>query len=165
MHRQDALFKFIELASEAEKRFRRELGYSFGLNKKAARQSLFNVEINARILVTNKVYQADLDDKQAFRDATQKVLKVEDYLYRDISLALDNGSSLDEICYRIKIAKIKEASVSLRAKMAIDGKAPDTSVTGPALCRARPRPFNRDVAGSTTHARGSGLAMKRKALS
>jgi len=34
-----------------------------GLNKKAARQSLFNVEINARrlILVSNKVYQADLD--------------------------------------------------------------------------------------------------------
>jgi len=93
-----------------------------GLNKKAARQSLFNVEINARrlILVTNKAYQAGLDDKQAFRAATEKILKVEDDLYRDISLALDNGASLDEICYRIEIAKIKEARVGLRAKMAID---------------------------------------------
>jgi hypothetical protein len=64
-----------------------------GLNKKAARQSLFNVEINARrlILVSNKAYQADPDDKQAFRAATEKILKVEDDLYRDISLALDNG--------------------------------------------------------------------------
>jgi hypothetical protein len=93
-----------------------------GLNKKAARQSLFNVEINARrlILVTNKAYQADLDDKQAFRADTKKILKVEDDLYRDISLALDNGASLDEICYRIEIAKIKEATVGVRAKMAID---------------------------------------------
>ena len=93
-----------------------------GLNKKSARQSLFNVEINARrlILVTNKAYQADLDDKQAFRADTEKILKVEDDLYRDISLALDNGASLDEICYRIEIAKIKETTVGLQAKMAID---------------------------------------------
>ena len=93
-----------------------------GLNKKAARQSLFNVEINARrlILVTNKAYQADLDDKQAFRADTEKILKVEDDLHRDISLALDNGASLDEICYRIEIAQIKEATVGLQAKMAID---------------------------------------------
>ena len=93
-----------------------------GLNKKAAQQSLFNVEINARrlILVRNKAYQADLDDKQAFRADTEKILKVEDDLYRDISLALDNGASLDEICYRIEIAKIKEATVGLQAKMAID---------------------------------------------
>ncbi|HEY6383474.1 MAG TPA: hypothetical protein VIY07_16930 [Pseudolabrys sp.] len=93
-----------------------------GLNKKAARQSLFNVEINARrlILVANKAYQADPDDKQAFRADTEKILKVEDDLYRDISLALDNGASLDEICYRIEIAKIKEATVGLQAKMAID---------------------------------------------
>ena len=80
-----------------------------GLNKKAAQQSLFNVEINARrlILVTNNAYQADLDDKQAFRADTEKILKVEDDLYRDISLALDNGASLDEICYRIEIARSK----------------------------------------------------------
>jgi hypothetical protein len=93
-----------------------------GLNKKAARQSLFNVEINARrlMLVSNKAYQADPDDKQAFRADTEKILKVEDDLYRDISLALDNGASLDEICYRIEIAKIKEATVGLQAKMAID---------------------------------------------
>jgi hypothetical protein len=93
-----------------------------GLNKKAARQSLFNVEINARrlILVTNKAYQADPDDKQAFRADTENILKVEDDLYRDISLALDNGASLDEIFYRIEIAKIKEATVGLQAKMAID---------------------------------------------
>jgi hypothetical protein len=81
-----------------------------GLNKNAARQNLFNVEINARrlILVTNKAYQADPDDQQAFRADTEKILKVEDDLYGDISLALDNGASLDEICYRIEIAKIKE---------------------------------------------------------
>jgi hypothetical protein len=93
-----------------------------GLNKKAARQSLFNVEINARrlLLVSNKAYQADPDDQQAFRADTEKILKVEDDLYRDISLALDNGASLDEICYRIEIAKIKEATVGLQAKMAID---------------------------------------------
>jgi hypothetical protein len=92
------------------------------LKKKAAQQSLFNIEINARrlILVANKAYQADPDDKQAFRADTEKMLKVEDDLYRDISLALDNGASLDEICVRIEIAKIKEATVSLQAKMAID---------------------------------------------
>src|SRR5262245_21138557 len=94
-----------------------------GLNKKAARQSLFNVEINARrlILVANKAYQADtVNDKQAFRADTEQLLKVEDDLYMAISLALDNGASLDEICYRIEIAKIKEATVGLQAKMAID---------------------------------------------
>jgi hypothetical protein len=58
--------------------------------------------------VTNKAYQADPDDQQAFRADTEKILKVEDDLYGDISLALDNGASLDEICYRIEIAKIKE---------------------------------------------------------
>src|SRR4029453_12747783 len=67
-----------------------------------------------------KAYQGDLDDKQAFRADTEKILKVEDDLYRDILLALDNGASLDEICYRIEIAKIKEATVGLQAKMAID---------------------------------------------
>ena len=93
-----------------------------GLKKKAARQSLFNVEINARrlILVRDKVYQADLDDKQVFRADIEKLLKVEDDLYRDVSLALDNGASLDKICARIEIAKIKEATVGLQAKMAID---------------------------------------------
>jgi hypothetical protein len=93
-----------------------------GLKKKAARQSLFNVEINARrlILVTNKAYQTDPDDKQAFRADIEKILKAEDDLYRDVSLALDNGASLDAICARIELAKIKEGTVSLQAKMSID---------------------------------------------
>jgi hypothetical protein len=92
------------------------------LKKKAAQQSLFNIEINARrlILVEDKAYQADPDDKQAYHADTQKILKVEDDLYRDISLALDSGASLDEVCARIEIAKIKEAAASLQAKMAID---------------------------------------------
>jgi len=92
------------------------------LKKKTARQSLFNVGVNARrlILVTDKAYQADPGDKQAYRANTEKILKVEDDLYKDIFLALDNGASLSEICCRIEIAKVKEATVSLQAKTAID---------------------------------------------
>ena len=108
-----------------------------------------DVEINARrlILVTNKAHQADAD--------TEKILKVEDDLHRDISLALDNGASLDEICYRIEIAKIKE--VGLQAKMATDdfvkclqptlSKAPDTT----ARTSAPPIPVRRSKADMGRH--------------
>ena len=93
-----------------------------GLHKKktAQRKNVFDVEINARrlILAANKMYQADPNDKQALFADIKKFLKVEDDLYYDIFLALDNGASLKEICSRIKIAKM--AAVGLRAKMAID---------------------------------------------
>jgi len=93
-----------------------------GLHKKktAQQKNLFDVEIDARrlILVTNKMYQADPNDKQALFADIKKILKVEDDLYYDIFLALDNGASLKEICNRIEIAKM--AAVGLRAKMAID---------------------------------------------
>ena len=93
-----------------------------GLHKKktAQRKNLFDVEINARrlILAANKMYQADPNDKQALFADIKKILKVEDDLYYDIFLALDNGASHKEICNRIEIAKM--AAVGLRAKMAID---------------------------------------------
>jgi hypothetical protein len=94
------------------------------LKRKAAQQSLFNVELNTRtlILISNRAYpdRPSSTSDEEFRAATAKVIKAQGSLSQDILLALDNGASLDEVRARILTAKGKEAMITRGAERAID---------------------------------------------
>jgi hypothetical protein len=95
------------------------------LKKKAAQQSLFNVEINTRtlILVANKTYPDEPASapasEESYRAGTEKV-NAQRSLLHDILLALENGASTDEVRARIEAAKTEEATLTHGAEMAID---------------------------------------------
>lgn len=90
------------------------------LKKKAAQQSLFNVEINTRtlIVVSNRADTAIRSTGAPSPGHTEKVVAAQKSLLVDINLALANGATLDEIGSRIEIAKSKE-TVTAGADMAI----------------------------------------------
>lgn len=97
------------------------------ITKKAAQQSLFNVELNTRTLIAiaNRAYPDHPDNSaepvsdEIYRAGTEKVLKAQRNLLQDILLALDNGAPVDEVRARIEQAKTKEAIITLGAKMAV----------------------------------------------
>lgn len=91
------------------------------LKKKAAQQSLFNVEINTRTLIAvsnradtkiKKTSAPDVADIQRVRDAQKSLLT-------DIKLALDNGASVEDVQNRVNTAKAKE-TLTEGAEMAIE---------------------------------------------
>lgn len=81
------------------------------LKRKAAQQSLFNVEINTRTLiaVSNRA-DAFIEGAGTTSPAyIEKVKKAQRALLTDIQLALANGATIDEVQSRIEEAKRKEA--------------------------------------------------------
>jgi hypothetical protein len=91
------------------------------LKKRAAKQSLFNVEINARtlIVVSNKAETSIAETGATTPKLIEKVVSAQKSLLGCIYLALANGASFEEVCTRIDVAKSKE-SLSLGAKLAIE---------------------------------------------
>lgn len=90
------------------------------LKKKAAQQSLFNVEINTRtpIAVSNRA-DAEIERTGATdRRGKEAVVAAQKSLLTDIHLALANGASLEEVRSRIESAKSKQ-SVTRGAETAI----------------------------------------------
>jgi hypothetical protein len=79
------------------------------LKKKAAQQSLFNVEINTRtlILVSNRADASIEETGIPDPGHTKKVVAAQGGLLTDIQLALDNGASLEDVRSRIDSAKSK----------------------------------------------------------
>ena len=90
------------------------------LKKKAAQQSLFNVEINTRtlIVVSNRADATTEETGTPDPGRTEEVVAAQRGLLTDIQLALDNGASLEDVRSRIDSAKSKE-TVTRGAEMAI----------------------------------------------
>lgn len=80
------------------------------LKKKAAQQSLFNVEINTRtlILAANRADAAIQQTGTSDPVHTGKVVSAQKSLLSDIQLALGNGASVENVNSRIAVAKSKE---------------------------------------------------------
>lgn len=90
------------------------------LKRKAAQQSLFNVEINTRTLiaVSNRVDAAIQRTGASNSADIQKVANAQNSLLTDIKLALDNGAGVEDVKARIDAAKFKE-TLTKGAEMAI----------------------------------------------
>lgn len=90
------------------------------LKKKAAQQSLFNVEINTRtlIVVANRADAAIEATGAPDPGCTKEVVAAQRALLTDVRLALDNGANLEDVRSRVDSAKSKE-TVSRGAEMAI----------------------------------------------
>lgn len=90
------------------------------LKKKAAQQSLFNVEINTRTLiaVSNRADAAIEKTGAPEPGRAEDVVAAQRSLLTDIQLALDNGATLEDVQSRIDSAKSKE-TVTRGAEMAI----------------------------------------------
>jgi len=81
------------------------------LKKKAAQQSLYNVEINTRTLikVSNRADAAIEETGAPGPGHAEDVVAAQRSLLTDVQLALDNGASLEDVRSRIDSAKSKEA--------------------------------------------------------
>jgi hypothetical protein len=91
------------------------------LKKKAAQQSLFNVEINTRtlIVVSNRADAAITSTGAPDSWHIEKVASAQRSLLTDIQLSLANGASLEDVRKRIDLAKSKEP-VTRGAEIAIE---------------------------------------------
>jgi hypothetical protein len=90
------------------------------LKRKAAQQSLFNVEINTRTLiaVSNRADSSIEEAGVPSARHTAEVVAAQRGLLTDIQLALANGASLADVRARIDSTKSKE-TVTRGAEMAI----------------------------------------------
>jgi len=82
------------------------------LKKKAAQQSLFNVEINAMSLIldANRADEAIITSGGTVNPADiKRVSKSQQELLRDIGLALANGAAIEDVFERIDRARGKHA--------------------------------------------------------
>ncbi len=91
------------------------------LKKKAAQQSLYNVEINTRtlIVVSNRADEAISKTGTPNPASTTAVVAAQNSLLTDIELALANGASFEDVQTRIGVAKSKE-NLTRGAEMAIE---------------------------------------------
>lgn len=90
------------------------------LKRKAAQQSLFNVEINTRTLiaVSNRADASIEETGLPSSRRTAEVVTAQRGLLTDVQLALSNGASMADVRARIDSAKLKE-TVTRGAEMAI----------------------------------------------
>ena len=102
------------------------------LKKKAAQQSLYNVEINTRtlIVVSNRADEAISKTGKPNPACTTEVAAAQKSLLTDIELALANSASFEDVQSRIEVAKSKEA-LTRGAEMAIEHVCNHVTITSP----------------------------------
>lgn len=90
------------------------------LKKKAAQQSLFNVEINTRtlIFIANEIDKVIMASGSTNESLRRKAVNAQRSLLTDINLALANDASIDDVLARVEVAKSKEKP-SEGAKLAV----------------------------------------------
>ncbi|AZO68941.1 MULTISPECIES: hypothetical protein [unclassified Mesorhizobium] len=90
------------------------------LKGKAAKQSLFNVEITTRtlIVVANKAHEAIAVSLSSNPADASRVASAQKAVLSDVALAIDNGASVEDVLARIEMAKSKEKMTS-GAEMAV----------------------------------------------
>ncbi|MES0178694.1 hypothetical protein NKJ86_08860 [Mesorhizobium sp. M0025] len=90
------------------------------LKEKAAKQSLFNVEITTRtlILVANKAHEKIAISHSSNPADASQVVAAQKAILSDVALAIDNGASVEDVLARIEVARGKEKMTS-GAEMAV----------------------------------------------